>query len=116
MALHGEASLLRVFIGEQDKVHGRPLHRAVLEAAREHGVAGATVLRGVESYGATSQLHTASILRLSEDLPLVVEIVDTEANLEPFLATLDALLDEAGSGGLVTMETVQVQRYQPKLR
>jgi hypothetical protein len=112
--LQGRNKLLRVFIGEADKVHGAPLHEAILLAAREQGVAGVTVLRGVAAYGASSRLHTAKVLRLSEDLPLVLEIVDTEANIEAFLTTLHELLDAAGCGGLITMEAVDVIRYFPR--
>jgi len=112
--LQGWARLARVFIGEMDKVSGRPLHEAIVIAAREQGIAGVTVLRGVASYGASSVLHTARILRLSEDLPMVVEIVDDDERIEEFLRTLDDLLAEAGSGGLITLEKVEVIRYLPK--
>ncbi len=112
--LAGTAKLLRVFIGELDKAGGKPLHQAIMEAARHVGIAGVTVLRGVASYGASSTLHTARILRLSEDLPLVVEIVDSETRIEAFLEPLDELMEEAGCGGLITMEAVQVIRYLPK--
>jgi uncharacterized protein len=112
--LQGRNKLLRVFVGEADKLHGQPLHEAILHAAHEHGVAGATVLRGVASYGASSRLHTAKVLRLSEDLPIVVEIVDGEAHIEAFLAVLDGLLAEAGCGGLVTLEAVDVIRTFPR--
>lgn len=114
--LAGTAKLLRVFIGELDKTDGKPLHQAIMEAARHIGIAGVTVLRGVASYGASSTLHTARILRLSEDLPLVVEIVDSETRIEAFLEPLDALMEEAGCGGLITLEAVQVIRYLPKQR
>lgn len=111
--LTGKAKLLRVFIAEQDKAQGRPLHEAIVLAAREHGVAGVTVLRGVESYGASSKVHTAKILRLSEDLPLVVEIVDSEEKITSFLGVLDNLMAESAGGGLVTLEAVEVIRYLP---
>jgi hypothetical protein len=105
----GEAMLLRVFVGEQDRRHGRPLYEAIVLAAREAGLGGATVLRGVLGYGRSSRLHTAKILRLSADLPMVVEIVDTEARLRAFLPTLDALLGDAG--GLALLERTEVVRY-----
>ena len=111
--LSGKARLLRVFIGEQDKVNGRPLHEAIMQAAKDLGVAGVTVLRGVESYGASSTVHTAKILRLSEDLPLVVEIVDSQERIDAFLPALDDLMAESGGGGLVTLEAVEVIRYVP---
>lgn len=116
MALKGQATLMRVFVGESDRVDGRPLYEQILLLARERGLAGATVLRGVASYGASSHLHTAKVLRLSEDLPIVVEIVDSSANLEKFLPELDALLERAGQGGLVTLERVDVIRYTPHSR
>ncbi|MDH4248916.1 MAG: DUF190 domain-containing protein [Deltaproteobacteria bacterium] len=110
----GQAKLLRAFIGEQDKVEGQPLHEAIVTAALEHQVAGVTVLRGVESYGATHRRHTAKVLRLSENLPLVVEMVDVEERIRTFLPLLDALMDRSGGGGLVTLEQVEVLRYPPK--
>jgi uncharacterized protein len=112
--LEGRNKLLRVFVGELDKVGGQPLHEAILHAAHRDGMAGVTVLRGVAAYGASSRLHTARVLRLSEDLPIVVEIVDTEAHIEAFLNTLDSLLEEAGGGGLITLEAVDVIRYFPR--
>ena len=100
--------LLRVFIGESDTWHGRPLYQAIVHRLREEGLAGATVLRGIEGYGARSHLHTARILRLSEDLPLVVEVVDTAENIERVLPVLDTMV----SGGLVTLERVEVLTYR----
>lgn len=116
MELKGQAKLLRVFIGEADRLQGRPLHERIVLAAREHGMAGATVLRGVESFGAASRLHTAKVLRLSEDLPMVVEIVDTEEKVAAFLPVLDDLMERAGQGGLVTVEPVDVILYRPRAR
>lgn len=113
MSLKGTAILLRVFVGELDKIDGRPLYERVVLTAREQGLAGATALRGIESYGASSQLHTAKLLRLSEDLPIVIEIVDSQDRIDDFLEVLDPLLERAGRGGLVTMEKVQVIRYAP---
>jgi hypothetical protein len=114
--LQGRSKLLRIFIGELDKVDGRPLHEAILHAAHAQGVAGVTVLRGVAAYGASSRVHTARVLRLSEDLPIVVEIVDSEQRIEDFLRTLDGLLEQAGGGGLITLEAVDVIRYFPRER
>jgi uncharacterized protein len=105
-----EAQLLRVFIGESDKYHGRPLYEAIVEEARRRGMAGATVLRGTMGFGAASRIHTAKILRLSEDLPMVVEIVDEPERIAAFLPDLDAMLGE----GLVTLERVQVIAYRHK--
>jgi PII-like signaling protein len=108
MNLPSEAELLRVFIGEGDKYHGRPLYEVIVEEARRRGLAGATVLRGTLGFGANSRIHTAKILRLSEDLPMVVEIVDEPAKIEAFLPDLSALIEE----GLVTLEKVRVLVYR----
>ena len=108
MKLPSEAELLRIFIGESDTHNGRPLYEVLVEEARRRGLAGATVLRGAIGYGATSRIHTAHILRLSEDLPMVVEIVDSPEKIATFLPQLDALIDE----GLVTLERVRVILYR----
>lgn len=105
--LTGEQVLVRVFIGESDRWHHQPLATALLERLRKEGFAGATVFRGIAGFGAHSVLHTVSILRLSEDLPIVVEIVDTEEHVE----RLSAILDEMVAEGLVTMEKVRVLKY-----
>jgi hypothetical protein len=107
MRLPEEALLLRVFIGEDDEADDRPLYEAIVLAAREQGLAGATVLRGPMGFGRSSRLHTAKILRLSEDLPIVVEIVDAAERIEAFLPTLERLV----GSGLVTLEKVRVLRY-----
>ncbi len=108
MKIPGEADLLRIFIGESDKYHGRPLYQAIVEAARDRGMSGATVLRGTLGFGATSRLHSARILRISEDLPMVIEIVDRTDRIEDFLPELDAMIDD----GLVTIEKVHVITYR----
>ena len=108
MKLEGTGKLLRIFVGESDTWHGRPLYEVIVWRAREEGIAGATVLRGIEGFGAHSRLHTARILRLSEDLPVVVEIVDTEENIRRVLPALDEMITE----GLVTLETVEVITYR----
>jgi PII-like signaling protein len=100
--------LLRIFIGENDRQGHRPLYEAVVLAAREQGLAGATVIRGPMGYGASSRLHTAKILRLSEDLPLVIEIVDSDDKIRAFLPVLETMMT---TSGLVTLEKVQVIRY-----
>lgn len=107
MTEYTEAALLRLFIGESDAHEGRPLHEAIVLKAREMGLAGATVLRGPMGYGRSSRLHTAKILRLSEDLPLVIEIVDTHDRIERFLAATAPMLGSS----LVTIENVRVVRY-----
>ena len=108
MILPEEGTLLRIFIGESDKHDGAPLYEWIVRRAREQGLAGATVLRGIEGYGAHSRLHTAKILRLSEDLPIVVEIVDTREKIEAFLPSIDAAITE----GLATLEAVRVRLYR----
>jgi hypothetical protein len=106
--LEGEGKLLRIFVGESDK-HGRkPLYQAIVEMLREEGMAGATVLRGIEGFGANSHLHTARILRLSEDLPVVIEVADTNERIEAVMPKLDEMVKD----GLVTLERVQVVTYR----
>lgn len=111
MRLEGEGKLLRIFLGESDKVDGKPLYEALVLAAKERGLAGATVLRGVEGFGAASRIHTARILRLSEDLPVVVEIVDVEEKIRSFMTVVDDLFQRSGSGGMVTIERAEIIRY-----
>lgn len=108
MHLPEEAELLRIFVGEDDRHGGRPLYEAIVHAARARGLAGATVLRGTLGFGAHSRIHTAKVLRLSEDLPMVIEIVDRPDRIAAFLPELDSLMDE----GLVTLEKVRVIVYR----
>ena len=108
MQLPEEAELLRIFIGESDRRGGRPLYEVIVEEARKQGLAGATVLRATLGFGAHSRIHTAKILRLSEDLPMVIEIVDKPDRIAAFLPDLDQLMDE----GLVTLEKVRVITYR----
>jgi uncharacterized protein len=108
MKLPAEAELLRIFIGESDKHHGRPLYEVIVDEARRRGLAGATVLHGTLGFGANSRIHTAKILRLSEDLPMVVEIVDQAEKIAEFLPELEHLIPE----GLVTLEKVRVIAYR----
>ena len=108
MKLPSEAFLLRIFIGESDKADGKPLYEVVVEEARKRGMAGATVLRGFLGFGANSRIHTSKVLRLSEDLPVVVEIVDAEDKIEAFLPELDKMIKE----GLVTLEDIKVIAYR----
>ncbi|HWK75368.1 MAG TPA: DUF190 domain-containing protein [Povalibacter sp.] len=107
VSLSADAVLLRIFLGESDRHDGKPLYESIVLAARQHGLAGATVLRGPMGYGASSHLHTAKILRLSTDLPMVIEIVDSEAKIQSFLPQLEMLM----GSGLVTLEKVKVWRY-----
>ena len=112
MKIEGEGKLLRVFIGESDRCDGRPLFEAIVRKARELGLAGATVWQGIEGYGARSRIHTAKILRLSEDLPVIVEIVDSEDKIRSLLPALDAMLEAAGGGGMITLEKAEIIRYR----
>jgi PII-like signaling protein len=107
MQMPRQSVLLRIFIGEDDRCNGSPLYEAIVLKAREQHLAGATVLRGPMGFGASSRLHTTKILRLSEDLPLVIEIVDSEEKINAFLPMLDGIM----TSGLVTIEKVQVLQY-----
>ncbi|QPC44898.1 DUF190 domain-containing protein [Kaustia mangrovi] len=113
MDIPEEAVLLRIFIGEEDRVDGGPLHEAIVLKAREMQLAGATVLRGAMGFGHSSRLHTSKILRLSEDLPLIVEIVDSEDKIDAFLPVLEGLMT-GGASALVTLEKARVLQYGPK--
>ncbi len=108
MKLPEEAELLRIFIGESDRYEGKPLYEAIVEEARRQNLGGATVFRGLLGYGAHSRMHTAKLLRLSEDLPVVVEIVDSTEKIQAFLPDLDRMMDE----GLVTVERAKVLVYR----
>ncbi len=108
MKLEGDGTLLRIYLGEQDKWHHTPLYEAIVLKAREMGLAGATVLRGPMGFGAHSHLHTAKILRLSEDLPVLIEIVDKEDKINAFLPVLDKMVGD----GLVTLEKVHILTYR----
>jgi hypothetical protein len=103
-----DTRLLRIFIGESDLYDGRPLYQAIVETLRRNGLAGATALRGIEGFGKSSRLHTAHILRLSEDLPIVIECVDSYDRIESILPTLDEMIGD----GLVTLERVDVRVYR----
>ncbi len=106
---HGERTLMRIFIGESDRYRGRPLYEHLVEFFRKRGLAGATVLRGVSGFGAHATTHTDKILRLSLDLPIVIEVVETQETLDALLPELDRMIE----GGLVTMERARVVLYRP---
>lgn len=108
MQIPYEAELIRIFIGESDRHAGRPLYEVIVEAARKKGLAGATVVRGVMGFGAASRIHTSKILRLSEDLPMVIEIVDSTEKIESFLPELQELVKD----GLITTEKMRVLAYR----
>jgi PII-like signaling protein len=107
--LTGERTLMRIHIGERDKYHGRPLYESIVQLLRERHFAGATVLRGISGFGATARLHTEKVLRLSLDLPIIVECVDTEEKIESILPELDDMI----GGGLITLERAKVIVYRP---
>jgi PII-like signaling protein len=109
MNIPEESQLLRIFVGDSDRHHGKPLYEAIVLKAREVGLAGATEVRSVLGFGATIHLHTAKILRLSDDLPMIIEIIDSEAKIDSFLPFLNDLID----GGLATLEKVRVVHYRP---
>ena len=108
MRIEGEGKLLRVFVGESDTWHGKPLYQAIVERVRKEGLAGATVVRGIEGFGASSRIHTARILRLSEDLPVLIEIVDSDDKIRGIIPILDEMVGD----GLVTLERVEVIAYR----
>jgi PII-like signaling protein len=107
MKIPEQSTLLRLFVGERDRHEHRPLYEAIVQKARAEGLAGATVLRGLQGFGASSVLHTAKLLELSDDLPMVIEIVDSEEKIERFLPVLEGMM----ASGLVTLEKVRVHQY-----
>ena len=107
MKIEGEARRVRIYIDEDDRWHGKPLFAAIVERCRAEGIAGATVLRGIEGYGAHSRIHTARILQLAEELPMVIDIIDREERINDLLPILDEMVTE----GLITLETVHVVKY-----
>ena len=112
MEAQSEAKLLRIFVGEADKVRHLPLYEVIVREARAAGLAGATAWKGVTGYGPSTRIRTAKILDLSADMPMVVEITDEEPKIAAFLPVLDNLFDESKCGGLVTLEKVQIIRYR----
>ena len=107
MKLQGSGKLLRIFVGEADRHHGQPLYIAIVECARREGLSGATVFKGIEGFGGHSIVHAARVFDLSHDMPILIEIVDTEEKIRAFIPLLDEMMGE----GLVTLETVDVIRY-----
>ena len=114
MNISGQAVLLRVFVGESDKLGHLPLYEAIVKQARDADLAGATVLKGVMGFGATARIRTQKILDLSSDLPMVIEIADEEDKIAAFQIVLTDLFEEAGCGGLVTLENIRVVHYLPE--
>ncbi|HLG40514.1 MAG TPA: DUF190 domain-containing protein [Chitinophagaceae bacterium] len=114
MELQGQSKLLRIFVGEIDKIGHQLLYEAILLTAKEKGLAGGTVLKGIMSYGASSRVHVARLIELSEDLPVVIEIVDRSEKIDAFLPLVNELFEKCGRGGLITIEKVDVLYYKPK--
>ena len=113
MEISGQAVLLRVFVGESDKLGHLPLYEVIVKQAREADLAGATVLKGVAGFGASARIRTQKILDLSSDLPMVIEIVDEKEKIAAFQAILSGLFDRAGCGALVTLENIRIVHYLP---
>ncbi len=111
MEINKDAKLLRIFIGESDKYHGRPVYENIVLKAREFGLAGATVTKGIMGFGANSKIHTAKLLTLSEDLPIVIEIVDNLEKIEQFIPVVNQIFESANIGGLVTIEKAEIIKY-----
>jgi len=114
MSISGKAKLLRIFVGESDKLGHKSVYEAIVIAARKVELAGATVYRGVMGFGKNSKIHSSKILRLSDDLPLVIEIVDEEAKIDSFIPTIKNIFEEAESGGLITVEHAEIIHYTSK--
>ncbi len=111
MKLQGEAKLLRIFIGESDKIGGIPVYEKIVLDARKNHLAGATVYKGIMGFGAKSRIHTAKILRLSEDMPLVIEIVDEHSKIENFIPVVEEIFENSKCGGLITLERAEIIKY-----
>ena len=112
MNTFGKANILKIYIGESDRINGRPLYEEIVFEARKAGLAGATVCKGLLSFGASHSIHTMKIFALSSDLPMIIEIIDNHDNLESFLPTLYKLMDDCKKGGLVTLQPLDVLRYK----
>lgn len=112
MTLETDSRLLRVFIGELDKVGHQPLYEAIVFAAKKQGLAGCTVLRGLMAFGASSHVHTAKLIEISQDLPIIIEIVEHEEKINQFVKTIDDLMNKAACGGLITIEKATVLYYK----
>jgi PII-like signaling protein len=114
MELQGQSILLRIFVGESDKIGHQLLYEAILLKAREKGLAGGTALKGIMSFGASTRMHLSRLIELSEDMTIVIEIVDHAEKIENFLPEVNSLFEKCGKGGLITMEKVDVVYYKPK--
>jgi PII-like signaling protein len=112
MVNNPSAKLLRIFLGESDKLHQKPLYEAIVFEAKKQGLSGATVTRGIMGFGPNSKVHSAKLFDISSDLPIVVEIVDTEEKINAFIKIVESFFEESKSGGLITLEKAEVIRYQ----
>jgi len=113
MQLTGQAVLVRVFVGEADRIDHKPVYEIIVKTARDRSVAGVTVLRGIMGYGASTRIHTAQLIEISQDLPIVIEMVDTEEKINAFIPFIDEIFEKSKRGGLITTEKVNVIFYQP---
>ncbi|MEP6597720.1 MAG: DUF190 domain-containing protein [Ginsengibacter sp.] len=113
MQLTGQAMLLRIFVGEADRIDHKPVYEIIVKAARDNKIAGATVLRGIMSFGASTIIHTAQLIDISQDLPIVIEIVDAEGKINEFIPVINDIFERSKRGGLITTEKVNVIFYQP---
>lgn len=113
MQLTGQAILLRVFVGEADRIDHKLVYEIIVKAARDNSIAGATVLRGIMSYGASTRIHTAQWIEISQDLPIIIEIVDAEEKINAFIPVINDIFEKSKRGGLITTEKVNVIFYQP---
>jgi PII-like signaling protein len=111
MQIKGEAKLLRIFLGESDKIHSTTVYEKIVLEARKAELAGATVFKGIMGFGGRSRIHTSKILRLSEDMPLIIEIVDEELKIDEFIPIVEKIFDEANCGGLITIEKASIIKY-----
>jgi PII-like signaling protein len=116
MNLAEDSKLLRIFIGDIDKIGHQPLYEAVLFAARKNGMAGCTVLKGIMSFGASTNVHTVKLIEICDDLPVVVEIVDHDEKINAFVDVVNELMEKANCGGLITIEKVRVLYYKPRVK
>lgn len=116
MQISGDAKLLRIFLGESDIIHSTSVYEKIVLEARKAGMAGATVFKGIMGFGGSSRIHTSKILRLSEDLPLIIEIVDGIKKIEEFLPVIDSIFEEANCGGLITIEKAEIIKYKANTR
>lgn len=111
MQIKGEAKLLRIFLGESDKIHSTTVYEKIVMEARKAELAGATVFKGIMGFGGRSRIHTSKILRLSEDMPLTIEIVDEERKIDLFIPIIEKIFEEANCGGLITIEKANIIKY-----